>query len=249
MLFNKYKIVRQKENGRLFAVGDIHGCLTELKMLLSKLEFNFESDQMIFLGDLADRGSHNFETIQYVLSHDCFHLVAGNHEELFVAHVLEHDIIPKDMTEFWQREEGAWVHQYPREDITAAVNALRQTACYIIEAHAIDGTKFGLTHAGFDCATWYNFQSQEDYDEVFYRRLMWVRDSAESEPNSLAPIENIDFTFHGHTVFPKPTQNGSCVFIDTGCFRGGNLTAVELNKFALAPTLGSHCVFQQKKLA
>ena len=41
--------------GRLLAVGDIHGCLEQLKCLISRVKPR-ENDQFVFLGDYIDRG-------------------------------------------------------------------------------------------------------------------------------------------------------------------------------------------------
>ena len=40
---------------RIFAIGDIHGCLKTLNALLDKIDFSTE-DTLIFLGDYIDRG-------------------------------------------------------------------------------------------------------------------------------------------------------------------------------------------------
>ena len=43
---------------RHLIVGDVHGCLDELLLLLDRLHFDPASDVLISVGDLVDRGPH-----------------------------------------------------------------------------------------------------------------------------------------------------------------------------------------------
>ncbi len=67
---------------RLFAIGDIHGCLTALQALDRELAFS-EDDTVVTLGDYVDRGPDSRGVIDFLLGlrMRC-HLVAlrGNHE-------------------------------------------------------------------------------------------------------------------------------------------------------------------------
>ena len=64
-----------------FVIGDIQGCLDELKILLDKLDFNSSSDQLIFVGDLVNRGPDSLGVLEYLYSiNHCVINTLGNHD-------------------------------------------------------------------------------------------------------------------------------------------------------------------------
>lgn len=76
---------------KVFIVGDIHGELDRLKMLLTK--WNKEEELLVFLGDYFNRGPKGWQVIQYVkeLVENNKNVIAlqGNHEEIFID-VISH---------------------------------------------------------------------------------------------------------------------------------------------------------------
>ena len=51
---------------RTIIIGDIHGCDDQLKSILGKLQPDPETDMLILLGDLFDRGPESWEVFQTV---------------------------------------------------------------------------------------------------------------------------------------------------------------------------------------
>ena len=47
--------------GRLIIIGDVHGCLAELRDLLEKLEYREGIDTVVLVGDMVDKGPHSLE--------------------------------------------------------------------------------------------------------------------------------------------------------------------------------------------
>ncbi|RUS27642.1 Metallo-dependent phosphatase-like protein [Jimgerdemannia flammicorona] len=65
---------------RLVVIGDVHGCLDELNLLLAEIQYNPSVDHLIFTGDLLAKGPKSIEVIRRVkeLGASC---VRGNHDD------------------------------------------------------------------------------------------------------------------------------------------------------------------------
>ena len=76
---NKVKHLEIDEDVNVFVVGDIHGAYSLLKKKLKEIKFNFNSDLLIAVGDLIDRGPDSKKVVDLVkkYNYDC---VMGNHE-------------------------------------------------------------------------------------------------------------------------------------------------------------------------
>jgi serine/threonine protein phosphatase 1 len=80
---NLVKIWDKEIKGRLWAVGDIHGCYNLLMTRLKEIGFDFENDLLVAVGDLVDRGIQNEECIS-LIDKLWFTSVKGNHEDLVI---------------------------------------------------------------------------------------------------------------------------------------------------------------------
>ena len=74
---------------RKIIIGDVHGCLDELKLLIRKCELR-KDDHIIFLGDLINKGPYSIECLEYIQFISEFYmvdLIIGNHEEKFLRFI------------------------------------------------------------------------------------------------------------------------------------------------------------------
>ncbi len=106
-------------------IGDVHGCVTELKELLTKYGFEIDGHKLkdtersknvgiVFVGDLVDKSSHEAleETIRFIHKNmdvygERFHMVMGNHEEMVWKWVTDDPSLEKTAERLHQK-----VHYY-----------------------------------------------------------------------------------------------------------------------------------------
>ncbi|CEI61734.1 hypothetical protein FVEN_g2798 [Fusarium venenatum] len=71
--------------GRLIIVGDVHGHLPELKNLLQKVSYDKKNgDQLIFVGDLINKGPDSPGVVQLAMDYDAL-AIRGNNEDRVLA--------------------------------------------------------------------------------------------------------------------------------------------------------------------
>ncbi|GAN02778.1 ser/thr protein phosphatase family [Mucor ambiguus] len=75
---NNDESLQQKEN--IYVVGDVHGCVSELDKLVTKLNFNPATDQLILAGDLTAKGPDSVGVIRRAKELGAL-CVRGNHDD------------------------------------------------------------------------------------------------------------------------------------------------------------------------
>src|SRR5260370_20129379 len=82
---------KSKTEGRLFAIGDIHGCPDELDAILKSIA-PVAGDTVVFVGDYVDRGPSARDVIELALDlertghAECVFL-KGNHEDMMMSYL------------------------------------------------------------------------------------------------------------------------------------------------------------------
>ncbi len=79
----KKNIVNTDQQEKYIAVGDIHGCYTQVKELLSICQNQYPAHKLIFLGDYIDRGHEAEKIIKHIRNMDAIFLM-GNHEDMLI---------------------------------------------------------------------------------------------------------------------------------------------------------------------
>ncbi len=64
---------------RQIIIGDVHGCYEELMELVDKVNFNAQTDELIFLGDLINKGPSSVKVLEFV-KNGGHKSILGNHE-------------------------------------------------------------------------------------------------------------------------------------------------------------------------
>ncbi|MDY6323147.1 MAG: metallophosphoesterase [Succinivibrio sp.] len=75
--------IDRKTYRRVLAVGDIHGCCTQLEALLEAVGFDEAQDLLVLMGDYTDNGGDAVSTVKFVMelaSHPHVVCLRGNHD-------------------------------------------------------------------------------------------------------------------------------------------------------------------------
>jgi len=203
--------------GRIFAVGDIHGCLSKIRRLIEIIPVDDREDTLLFIGDYIDRGPDSRGVVDYILSlrKQFSHVVClcGNHEDMLLAYITEgrdreiYLINGGDATLLsYGLSPSPWDTPTLPDDHMAFFTDLLtfyETPDYI------------FVHAGLRPGISLSEQSRHD--------LLWVRD--EFIRSSYDFGKTVVF---GHTPLREPMLGENKIGIDTGAVYGGPLTCVEL---------------------
>jgi serine/threonine protein phosphatase 1 len=199
---------------RLIAIGDIHGCSSALESLLDAVAPETE-DVIVTLGDYIDRGPDSRGVLERLLRLDeeCeLRPLLGNHEVMFLSGLRR----PQEL-HFWLACGGeATLASYggDLEDIPGEhLDFLRRCLRYF------ETEEFFFVHANYDPRLPLDRQPEE---LLFWKHLLYGV-PAEHASGKTAIV--------GHT--PQPTGQvldlRHLLCLDTYCFGGGYLTAMELN--------------------
>jgi serine/threonine protein phosphatase 1 len=198
---------------RLYAIGDIHGCLGKLRRLMVRCEQDADGAPMsfVFIGDYIDRGPESRGVVEYLKELQAQRDVVclkGNHEALALAAVDEsanhaHWLLNGGDTTLRSYGVGT-AHELPASHV-AWLRSLRLTFD--------DGSRL-FVHAGIDPAR--PLDAQDEHD------LLWIRQPFLSDRRDHGRL-----IVHGHTPLRtgRPDLQPNRLNIDTAAVFGGPLTA------------------------
>ncbi|MFM9270928.1 metallophosphoesterase [Halomonas elongata] len=211
-------LAKHDENtvGRDFIVGDIHGQLELLNSEMSRVKFDKAVDRLFSVGDLIDRGADSFDCLSLVFE-PWFYGVRGNHEEL--ARAALDGVGGRDWS-IWQMNGGSWVYLHDAREVRSILNAAMEHLPYAREVE-VDGRRIGVVHAE-PPAHW------QGMSVANLNHMVWGRSRILQGDES--PVEGIDAVVVGHTPVKEPTTLGNVHYIDTGAFRTGRLTLLEMRE-------------------
>jgi serine/threonine protein phosphatase 1 len=216
---------------KTYAFGDIHGCGRQLDELLDIIS-PARDDQLVFIGDYIDRGPDSKGVIDRILDLPQSKItLMGNHEAAFMDFL--------ETGEFWMYQVfgieatfesyGVVPQDRPDSEVTRQMNeALPDLHREFFQSLQLwyESDDYIFVHAGLDPLT----------PELRDRKtLLWIRE--------LFIYSQVDFgkrVIFGHFPF----YDGEAFFdeykigIDTGCWKSGVLTAIELPSEKIHQTKG-----------
>lgn len=226
------KSITVDDDVNVYVVGDIHGSYTLLMEKLNLLEFDFNHDLLIGVGDQIDRGNQNIECLG-LLQEPWFMSVMGNHEDFCIKGHTDSSI------EFYHKMRnngGAWFYEESPEIRQTIVHILSKLPVMLeIQYH---NKIFGFIHADVPVEDWDLLRELLlNDDELGGRSIkeqcLWGRNIVYKDIVDIHGVHNV---FLGHTVLDEIKQVGNCTFLDTGgCFKSHDnkydLSIVKLSNY------------------
>ncbi|GJD12634.1 Bis(5'-nucleosyl)-tetraphosphatase, symmetrical [Galdieria sulphuraria] len=219
------------KNPRVIVVGDVHGCVDELRDLLKLADFR-PGDQVIFLGDLVAKGPDSVAVVKIAREIGA-RSVRGNHDfEVIrwwnaqmnglsgsISVNMEHLRIAQDL----DREDHEWLFHCP----------------WFIR---IPEMKYLLVHAGFVPGVdlyQQNPRLMMNMRSVLPNGIITNRYVADSPWASY--WKGPETVVYGHDAYRGLQQFEFAQGIDTGCVYGGRLTALLLPENRLISVRARRC--------
>lgn len=227
-------------------IGDVHGCLTELQLLLAEIGYEWDGDTPVhpdgrvaaFLGDLTDRGPASVATLEFVArmvrAGSAIIAAMGNHDwKLYRYLVLERDVKLGHGLDGTVREIEAEERRSPgrRAEIRRTVRELFDHAPsythlgdLVLTHGAIPAWGLGRacspkTRSELSALCMYGETDGRREDGFPHRVYDWVR-SWEARDETVI----IGHDVLGHE--PRALDaHGRVIGLDTGCAFGGRLSA------------------------
>lgn len=230
---------------RVYAIGDVHGCLKELKKMMKLIKADLDENpiinhRIIFLGDYTDRGPKSAQVVGYladlVLENRNVTCLFGNHDQKLVKAfnplkptdfrqflkyggvetLRSYGFSNRDLRDLSEQEFTPKVARKLAEKIKAAVPKHHQKFLAAAPKSTTQGDYF-FCHAGVDPSL--PLGSQRDHD------LMWMREPFLSHTGLYSKV-----IIHGHTRQERVDIRSNRINVDTSCWQGVALTAAVLEK-------------------
>jgi serine/threonine protein phosphatase 1 len=234
---------------QVFAIGDVHGRADLLSALLTEIEKSAQANALvIFLGDYIDRGPESIRALKIALdglSRLSSIALPGNHEQFLVSFLTMEGTEQFDVFDVWCGWNGGDAVMtelgFPPSIVSTALippflAALRTalgpdriSKLLSLPSHTfVDGYLF--VHGGihpsrpmqeFLARPWHHIEFwNEDADPLWIRGPFLTHEGL---------FEGGYVVVHGHTPFDEPEILPNRINCDTGAYRSGRLTAVELD--------------------
>jgi serine/threonine protein phosphatase 1 len=204
--------------GKIFAIGDVHGCLRHLREMISLIDADPREDTLVFIGDYIDRGPDSKGVVDFILdlqaSHDHVVCLLGNHERMF----LNYHVFNADRDLFLSNGGQSTIDSYgtvtrARGEIADVPDRHMEFYRSLLPIWESEGHIF--VHAGLRPRVPLEKQDPED--------LIWIRH--EFFQSTYRFEKTVVF---GHTPFAEPYVMNGKIGIDTGAVYGGKLTCLEI---------------------
>jgi protein phosphatase len=226
---------RKTEHGPFDVIGDVHGCMPELRELLDRLGWRITDDpergpvpshpegrKLVFLGDLVDRGPDSPSVLRLVINgvaDDTAICVPGNHDAKLVKWLAGRNVRV-------QHGLGDTIAQFEDEP-----EEFRQQVLEFIDGlvshFVLDDGNLVVAHGGMPA------EMQGRASGKVRGFALFGETTGETDEfglpvryNWAADYRGDAHVVYGHTPVPEPVWLNRTINVDTGCVFGGKLTAL-----------------------
>ena len=243
--FGRYtsRVERGWLTGPFDIIGDIHGCLAEFLELLAALGyaederrgrwFHPEGRRLILLGDLLDRGPDSpgvVDLAMRLVEENIAICLRGNHEEKFCRHLSGEQIkmgraLQQTMAQYAALPEGE--RHYERNAAFVPCSL-----CLIISVSMAVGWWWHMPAFRRRCTV----SIRQNPGSSPSMAMLTVSAAARTAIRFAAigqQIMTVRIVVHGHEWGTEVRQKNNVWNIDTGCVRGGHLTALRYPEMTL----------------
>jgi predicted phosphodiesterase len=206
---------------RTIIVGDVHGCVEELRLLLRKCG-HAKGDRVVLAGDLVAKGPDSQGVVQYARENGVL-AVLGNHDAFTLAHKSETE---KERSQERAQDRRSYIRSFRAEDwayLEALPDFLR------LGDVRPGGPEILVVHAGLVPGI-----PVEDQRKEHLRSLRSIDDTGEPTSRLLvhfpwaAQWRGPEWVIFGHDAVRGLQQQPLATGLDTGCVYGRQLTAIVL---------------------
>jgi serine/threonine protein phosphatase 1 len=224
---------------RIYAVGDVHGCLNLLDELLTRIRADIVLHPTIrpvfvFLGDYVDRGPSSRETIDRLIEHGKTSesvFLKGNHEHIAIKSLRDRNLFDQ-----WMRLGGLETLMSYGVPLEALANTKQIAELQSAFHSALPQTHFRFfrdLQSSFACGDFFFVHAGvKPGVELAHQKendLLWIREDFLSSNDDFGKI-----IVHGHTPMNEIEVGPNRINIDTGAFATGRLTCLVLEGESLS---------------
>lgn len=213
---------KKSANGRLFAIGDIHGCADELAAMLQAIA-PVRGDTVVFVGDYIDRGPCARDVLDMMLELPSgaaeYVFLKGNHEDMMLSFLG----LPGRYGESFLFNGGAQTldsYGITEETIDRAPESIPERHVEFLKGLATSYLRppYLFVHAGILPTRQLEEQTVED--------MLWIRQEFIFHPHQIGATVVFGHTPMRAVMVDLPFKLG----IDTGLVYGGKLSCIEFNE-------------------
>jgi serine/threonine protein phosphatase 1 len=204
---------------KIFAIGDIHGCLGKFEALIQNIDANPQNDTLIFIGDYIDRGNSSSKVVDYVIQLKSEYkkvvCLLGNHEYMLIRYLegVDEDIYLENGGIATLHSYGIRLSDEPGKRKAKIPREHREFFESLLPYYETKNHIF--VHAGLKPGLPLRQQTMSD--------LLWIRHEFVEAEDDFGKM-----VVFGHTPLNYPLIMPNKIGIDTGAIYGGKLTCVEL---------------------